>query len=53
MKINKNDKKIAYIYFWLGYIISDVEQIDGYDDLRNKIYSLKDALDDLVCGEEK
>lgn len=53
MKVNNNDKNLANVYYWLGYIMSDVEQIDGYDDLRNKIYYLKDALDDLVCGEEK
>ncbi len=53
MKTQKKDKALAKVYYWLGYIMSDVEQIDGYDDLRNKIYSLKDALNDLVCGEEK
>ena len=53
MKTQKKDKALANVYYWLGYIISDVEQIDGYDDLRNKIYNLKDALDDLLFGEEK
>ena len=53
MKINKNDKKIANVYYWLGYLMSDIEQIEGYGSLKNEIYSLKDALDDLVRGEEK
>ena len=53
MKMQKNDKKIANVFYWLGYIMSDVEQIDQYDPLKVNIERLKDALFELVLEDDK
>lgn len=44
---------VANVYYWLGYIISDVEQVDGYSELRGKIDELRDAINDLIMDEEE
>lgn len=41
---------VANVYYWLGYIISDIEQVDGYSGLRGKIDELRDAINDLIHG---
>ncbi len=53
MKVNNNDKNLANVYYWLGYIMSDVEQIDQYDPLKVNIERLKDALFELVLEDDK
>ena len=53
MKTQKNDKNLANVFYWLGYIMSDVEQIDQYDPLKVNIERLKEALFELVREEEE
>lgn len=53
MKTQKKDEALANVYYWLGYLMSDVEQIDSYAPLKENIERLKEALFKLVREEEE
>lgn len=44
---------IANVYYWLGYLISDVEQIDGCERVRGVVYELRDAINDLLLDKKE
>lgn len=43
-----NPIDIANVYYWLGSLVSDIEQVDEYRSLSPKVNELKDAINDLV-----
>lgn len=43
-----NPIDVANVYYWLGSLESDVDQIDGYRSLSPKIDELKDAINNLL-----
>lgn len=45
-----NPIDIANVYYWLGSLVSDIEQVDEYRSLSPKVDELKDAINELVSN---